>query len=180
VRIDSNYSYAYAKAVFSLASQTNCLEDWGNFLNCFASMMQSVELEVFCTMPATFCKKPPDELLIALFHDLNVTLYVSMVNFIRLIVVKKRLALLPHISKIYQEMFAEYSKILRVKITTVQELTADDKQRFLDELSLRYGYKIELEQEVSAALIGGAILRIKDKIIDGSVAGQMRRLRAIL
>lgn len=194
MKIDSIHSYAYAKAIFSLALQQNKLADWEKFLNYFTRIAQFKDVTEYCNMPASLystqtdsqCiapidpKQEPVDLLITLLQELQITLLPEMLNFIQLVLQKKRLELLPHISKIFQEMYAEYSKILRVKVITVQQLTDSEKQKLIDDLAHHYGYTIELEQEIAAELIGGAIIRIKDKIIDGSVAGQLRRLRACL
>lgn len=193
MKIDSIHSYAYAKAIFSLALQQNKLAEWEKFLNHFMRITQIKSVTEYCNMPTSFYStktdsqciapagpKQPFDLLTALLQELQITLLPEMLNFIQLVLQKKRLELLLHISKIFREMYDEYSKILRVKVTTVQQLADSERQKLVDDLAHHYGYTIELEQEIAAELIGGAIIRVKDKVIDGSVAGQLRRLKTYL
>ena len=39
------------------------------------------------------------------------------------------------------------------------------------------GGRIELEQEVDPSLLGGLVVRVGDRLIDGSVRGRLERLR---
>jgi F-type H+-transporting ATPase subunit delta len=54
---------------------------------------------------------------------------------------------------------------------------SDEETRHLsDRLRQRFQREIDLDVEVDASLIGGAIIRARDQVIDGSVRGQLKRL----
>jgi len=180
MKIDSIHSYAYAKAVFRFAVEQNKLQEWQNFLSCFVTITKFESVEAYCDIPLCLrgdtLWQQPLKLLTTLLQDMQISLTNEMINFIHLLLCRKRLELLPHISKIYQEMNAEYSKILHVKIETVQQLTDDERQKLIDSFAKQYGCAVELEQKITEEIIGGAIVHIKDKVIDCSVVGQLRRL----
>ena len=56
-------------------------------------------------------------------------------------------------------------------------MTTEERAGLTRALEARTGKHIEIQEEVDPSLIGGAVLRIGDTIIDGSVAGHLRRLR---
>ena len=176
MKISNEVSYAYAKAVFSLAVQQDELTEWGTFLKYFAVIAQTQAMVDYCARPL----QQPQKLLLSIFDDFAIAVTPPMVNFVKLILLKKRWSLLVNISEIYQDMLAEHLHLLRVKIIAAVQLTEDEKQKIIEELTHRYACSIELQQEVDAALIGGAILHIKDKVIDGSVAGQLQRVKKYL
>ena len=67
-------------------------------------------------------------------------------------------------------------------ITVYYGEDVDEKgaQATADKLEKIYGRKIAVHSEVDSSLLGGAVIRVGDEVIDGSTAGKLRRLRRSL
>ncbi|HBC72037.1 MAG TPA: F0F1 ATP synthase subunit delta, partial [Coxiellaceae bacterium] len=57
------------------------------------------------------------------------------------------------------------------------ELTPTQKEQFLVALQKRYNCEILLQCHIDSALIGGAVVYISDKVIDGSIKGMLQKLK---
>ncbi len=66
------------------------------------------------------------------------------------------------------------------RVTTALALSDDDKEQFRQRLREKYGEGLEFDFEVDSALIGGAIVQIGDKVIDGSVASRLESMSNVL
>jgi F-type H+-transporting ATPase subunit delta len=62
-------------------------------------------------------------------------------------------------------------------VTTAVPLIDAEREALRAKLVERFGPDLEFQYEVDDALIGGVHLRVGDKVIDGSVAGQLAALR---
>ena len=101
----------------------------------------------------------------------------TQLNLLRLLRRKKRLALGPSIASYYRELLDERRGVTRAVVRTAVEIDDDLRGRFADELARRTGSIVELETEVDPELIGGAVIRIGDRLIDGSTRTALRGLR---
>ena len=98
-------------------------------------------------------------------------------NLLRLLRRKGRLALGPSIASYYRELLDERRGVARALVRTAVELDDERRRRFGEELARRTGRSVELETEVDPDLIGGAVIRIGDRLIDGSTRAALRGLR---
>lgn len=98
-------------------------------------------------------------------------------RFLYLIVDKRRESILPELNREFRRLSYQYRNIQPVVVRVATRMTTDERSDLIQALAARTGKQIELQEEVDPSLIGGAVLRIGDTIIDGSVAGHLRRLR---
>lgn len=101
-------------------------------------------------------------------------------NLFRLLRRKNRLALGPSIASYFHEMWNEERGVERALVRTAVELDDATRERMREQLSQQSGKTIELETEVDPSLIGGAVIRIGDRLIDGSTRTRLRQLRGRL
>ncbi|PYD07325.1 F0F1 ATP synthase subunit delta, partial [Pseudomonas syringae pv. syringae] len=88
----------------------------------------------------------------------------------------KRLMLLPEIEALYEVYRAEQEKILEVDVVSYSELTPAQQQRLSESLSQRLSRKVSLKISIDPSLLGGALIRAGDLVIDGSVRGKLNML----
>ncbi len=101
--------------------------------------------------------------------------------FIHLITRNKRENLLPGIANSFTELYKEHKHILDVELISAQPLEDDVKNKVIDKVKAKYGdYTINLIEKTDVSLIGGFIVKIKDKQIDSSIANQLTNLKNIL
>ncbi|UCC86325.1 MAG: ATP synthase F1 subunit delta [Anaerolineales bacterium] len=62
------------------------------------------------------------------------------------------------------------------RITSAVPLTSDEKEAFRQRVHARFGPDVDLDFRVDSSALGGAIVQVGDKIIDGSVAGKLNAL----
>jgi len=61
-------------------------------------------------------------------------------------------------------------------ITSTLPLTADEQEAFRQRIHARFGPDVDLDFRVDSSLLGGVVVQVGDKIIDGSVAGKLSAL----
>jgi F-type H+-transporting ATPase subunit delta len=101
----------------------------------------------------------------------------SQLNLLRLLRRKSRLALGPSIASYFRELLDERRGIARAQVRTAVAIDDERRARFAEELARLTGLSVELETEVDPELIGGAVVRIGDRLIDGSTRTALRGLR---
>jgi len=101
-------------------------------------------------------------------------------NFVALLAEQDRLGLLPEIQRQYEQQRAAHERVLKVEVVTAHALTADAEAALAERLARRFGSKVEITQRLDSTLIGGAVIRAGDTVIDGSVRGRLARLAETL
>jgi F-type H+-transporting ATPase subunit delta len=97
-------------------------------------------------------------------------------NFIALLAENHRLGLLPEISAQFETLKAEIEHSIDVEVTTALALTDAQRETLSKALSTRFGRTVRLHETVDASLLGGAIVRSGDLVLDGSLTGRLARL----
>ncbi len=98
------------------------------------------------------------------------------VNFLKTLSTYRRLELLPDIHAQFEALRREAEARAHVLVTSAHPMSDDEQSSLRERLHQRFGRDIELEGEIDPSLIGGAVIRAQDQVIDGSVRGQLERL----
>ncbi|MBI4871735.1 MAG: ATP synthase F1 subunit delta [Candidatus Riflebacteria bacterium] len=98
-------------------------------------------------------------------------------EFLRLVLRKKRHEVLPFIEPEYRRMMETQRNQLRVHITSAFPLEDGERGFLTEKLSSLTGHQILLEEAVEPRLLGGIVIRYGDKQIDGSLRSHLDRLR---
>lgn len=102
----------------------------------------------------------------------------EMLGFIKLVVNKERYTELPKIFRYLVDRIKEEKKIGVAFVTTAVELTEAKKQSVEKRLLQTTQYKkMEMHYSVDASLIGGMVIRIKDRVVDSSVRTQLEEMK---
>ena len=101
-------------------------------------------------------------------------------NLARLLRRKGRLALGPSIASYFRELLDERRGIARAEVRTAVEIGDERRRWFADRLAELTGKEIEVDAQVDPDLIGGVVVRIGDRLIDGSTRSRLRGLRTRL
>lgn len=70
----------------------------------------------------------------------------------------------------------EEKGVLTAYVTSAADLTAEEREELQDKLSKQTGKKIELDCKIDAALIGGMVIRVKDRLLDYTIRGELHKL----
>lgn len=79
-----------------------------------------------------------------------------------------------------ERMMAGGPLVQVARVTTALELSDSDKEQFRQELRKKYGAELEFAFYTNPTIIGGAIVQIGDKVIDGSVATRLKSMGNLL
>jgi len=97
-------------------------------------------------------------------------------NFVQLLADNGRLLLLPQIAAQYAALRAEVENTVDVTVTSALPLTAEQSAKLTDALTRRLRRTVRLNTTVDPSLIGGALVRAGDFVVDGSLRGRIERL----
>lgn len=162
-------SRKYATAVFSLA-----MEAWMRVLNQVQDQLadQPKLVESLENPDRTFEEKKADldKLLPAEGVDQKVR------NFLYTLLENEQIGLLGEILESLEQMSRGGPQVQVVYVTTAVALSDDDKEQFRQKLRAQYGENLEFVFRVDQSIIGGAIVQVGDKVIDGSVASRLESM----
>ena len=167
----------YGTAIFEIANEDNKLEEYGRELaDVSQALFAQAELKDFLTNPQI---QPEDkkQVLLRLLKD---QVSPMMMNFLLLLVDKRRIVLLEAINDCYQELSNKAQGIIVADVTTAYELKAELRSRLSSKLESVTGKKVQLRTHQDQSIIGGVVVKIGDTRIDGSVIGRLQALKAEL
>ncbi len=169
----------YAKAVFELASTQNKLSLWLDYLKILAAFVQNKDTIAFLTNPQSRVADHTALLLYGLSQS-KLEVIPEVKNFIQTIAHNKRLLILPEIQELYEIMREEAEKTIVVTVSSFLELTQSEQEQLKAALRTRLNREVSLNLQIDKTLMGGAVIRADDLLIDGSVRGKITKLRAAL
>ena len=162
----------YARAVFEIARDDDALAAWSEFLERGSLAVADARIQALIGNPAVTRAELAD-LFIELCGD---SAGANGANFIRLLADNGRMAWLPEIAAEYELLRAEAENIVDVQLTSAVELDEAQRDSFASSLRKRLGRDVRLHCDTDASLLGGAIIRAGDLVIDGSLFGRLERL----
>ena len=174
----SNISKRYARAFFDIAAGENKLEGYYNELAQFSSFInQDQNLREFLANPVfeQAIKKNVVEKLIS-----KLQLSAMTINFLKLLVDKKRIEVLPDITICYRQMMDEELKKVSVNLKTAFPLSAEMQAYISSSLGKLTGRQVEMTVEKDPALLGGIVIGVGDTLYDGSIKNQLNNMRNLL
>ena len=168
----STIARPYALAAFEYARDNQQLPAWKDFLDTasfFASYPAISKLMEHSDLPSAK--------LFDLFHELLAAkLDAERNNFLVLLSKNKRLNALPEIANAFNAHYATLLKTSKVRVITATETEESFRQKLIKSLTKRIQREVTLQCEIDPSLIGGAIIYIGDRVIDGSIRGKLSRL----
>lgn len=171
----------YARAIFDLANETGALEAWSQALAAAATVVSNEDAEKFLSLP-DLTDDQRAEFIESVAAETGAEQLRSPQGraLLRLLAQNDRLGALPEISAQFDELKAEAENKVEVTLVSATEVDGEVAERIARSLERRFGRKVELKREVDPSLLGGAIIRAEDMVIDGSVRTRLQRLAETL
>jgi F-type H+-transporting ATPase subunit delta len=169
----------YAKAVFMLALADKRLPQWSAALRAAAGVVADPRVMVLLGNPGVSADQ-----LVGLVTEIGgATLGASgfdeqAKNFVRTLAANRRLGFLPEIAARYEQLRADAERTVDVTVTSAVELSAEQQARYSDAMRRRLEREVRLHCELDPGLLGGAVIRADDLVIDGSVRSALSQLAA--
>ena len=166
----------YALAAFDIAKENDRLDHWSHALEQLAHVTSTPKIREYLSSPVHSSVAKATTVVDLLEDDLTE----STKRFVRVLAENQRLDLIAEIRETFEELLAEERKTLTVEITTAVELTPDEVKAFDDALTRKFQREIDLSVEVNPDIIGGALIRAGDTVLDGTVRGKLEKLQTSL
>ena len=162
----------YAKAIFALARKANKLAETSAGLIRSAEVVADPRVHALLGSPHVTATQLA-QLVTGIAGD---TLDEHGRDFVTLLAQNRRLGFLPEIAALFEQMKSEVENTVDVEVTAASPLSADQESRYAAALQKKLGRNVRLRTKVDGSLLGGAVLRAGDLVIDGSIKGRLERL----
>ena len=177
----------YAKAVFQLARTQTQLPQWSTVLQTAASAVSDARVAPLLGNPHVTPEQLV-ELIAGVVSDVSGTgantsaaiasLKTQARNFIATLAHYRRLGFLPEIAAHFEQLRADAERTLDVTVTSAIALSGAQREQFARAMRKRLDREVRLHCEIDPALLGGAVIRADDLVIDGSVRASLLQLAA--
>lgn len=162
----------YAQAAFEHARGSGQVSPWSEGLAFLAALFSDPTLRALVHDPRIGRPR-----LTQLIFDLaGERLTPDLRNFVRVLLDADRILILPEIARLYALLVAEAAGVVEVEVISAFSLEADQQQAIERAVRRRVGKDIEVKTRIDPALIGGAVIRMGDLVIDASVRGRLQQL----
>lgn len=162
----------YARAAFDYARGGNALAAWGDVLKAASAALGDERVAALVGNPHVRSA----DLVTFLLDLIGASTDAHVRNFVHLLADNGRLELLPQIAEQYESLRADVENTVDVVVTSAMPLTAEQSANLTAALAKRLKRTVRLQQEIDPKLIGGAIVRAGDFVVDGSLRGRVERL----
>lgn len=169
----------YAKAVFADAQASAQLSAWGDVLRVLQLVMTHDEVVSLLKDPAV---QPSDwqRFLMSICEsavaESTRTLGDRLANFIALLIEARRLLVLCEVATLYHRLRLRAEGVVEVEMVSAYPVTEQQKARFQSLMEKHFAATVQMSFSDDADLIGGALLRSGDWVMDGTVKRKLTRL----
>lgn len=174
----SNISKRYARAFFEIAGEEKKLEQYYNELSQFSSIVaENKDLGGFLANPI-FDEEAKKKVLEKIIGRLSLSK--MTINFLNLLIDKKRIDVLPDIETCYRQLMDETLQKVRVTLKTAFPLSGEMQDYITSNLKKMTGQAVEVTVESDKGLLGGILIGVGDTLYDGSIKNQLNNMRNLL
>ena len=165
----------YAIALFNAAEAEDVLDQMYGDAASFAKLIQAEKgfHRFLVSLQATPDQKK--DIVIRTIGDRASGLFVK---FVLLLIDKKRISNFEEIEKAFEALYEDHRGIVEVAVVTAIPLDLETERKAKATIERRTGKTAKIVKRVDPGVIGGVIMIVGDKIIDGSIRnrlGEMRR-----
>jgi len=168
----STIARPYAQAAFSMAESQNNLKNWSDMLQLVAAVVSDDAMRELIGNPSIENDKLI-EIIIGICGD-GLDQYGQ--NFVRILAENERLDVTSEIADLYEAKRAEAERTVEAVVTSAFPLSEAQQAQLVTALKKRLGRDVELVTKTDENIVGGAIVRAGDLVIDASVTGQLEQL----
>jgi F-type H+-transporting ATPase subunit delta len=162
----------YAEAAFELARAANALPAWSSMLRYVSAVVAEPAMARSLDNPK-FTPGDKESLILSVCGE---KLDAMARRFVRVLVEADRVAVLPQIAALFDELKNDAEGVATARIDSAFPLTDAQLAELKEALEKRFGKKIEATVNVDPELVGGARITVGDTVIDASVRAQLQSM----
>lgn len=168
----STLARPYAKAAFQAAVSAGDVQAWSIMLSVASSVAEQEKVVEVLSNPNLTGAQQAQTFIDVCGDSLNE----AGQNLVNVLAENKRIPLLPQIFEQFEHLKAELEKAVDVEIISAYEVTDETKQKLTQALKAKLDKDVRVTTTVDTALVGGAIIRAGDLVIDGTLKGKLAKL----
>lgn len=165
-------SRPYANAVFDLAQSSGNLESWSKTLNILVTTSRDIAVQTMLESPDMAAIEKAAKLAELCADEIDD----DAGSFLHALAEHDRLSLLSQIQRQFEALRAEQERTLDVEVVSAFDLTQGQSDALKAALQRKYEKDVALTSRTDTSLIGGAVVRAGDMVVDGSVRGRLTKL----
>lgn len=172
--LNQSVAKRYAKAFLLLAQEKNSVPQYQEELQLVSEHISSID--GFTDYLRSFLV-PPEKKKELFKRAFSAVVSLSTMNFINLVIDKRRESLLLEIYEEFEALAAEANNIVKGEIYTARAVPEAALTELMASLSEKTGKKIVLIPKIDPSLIGGVVVKIGDKVVDATIKSQLASLK---
>lgn len=162
----------YAQATFELARDSQSLKQWSDMLAVSALIASDDNMADVIVNPRITAEDTASIVIDVSGDNLNE----EGKNFIRLLAENHRISVLPEIAILFEKMRADHERSQEAVMISAFPVSDAQRDKVAAVLKARLGRDVTLKCETNSELLGGAIIKAGDLVIDGSARGSLEKL----
>ena len=165
-------SRPYANAIFNLAKKERQLSAWSKMLGVLSGTAEDDRVKRLLESPEIANVVKAQRLIEVCSDELDD----RGRRFLRVLAENNRLDLIAAITEQFEQLKAQEERILEVEVISAYVVSESEERNLKQALERKFEKEVILASRIDATLIGGAIIRAGDTVIDGSVRGKLDKL----
>ncbi len=170
---DRKIAQRYAVALFSESKKLGLQQKIKEHLRLFSSIFADKKVFNYFASPKIKLFQKENTILRSLPEDTPLLFK----NFLRYLLFKKRMDCIHYIQEEYDVLYDIEQNILKVNLKTSVPIDGLLRNKILKKLKVRYGKNVILQEEIDENILGGILVKIGDRIIDGTIITSLRTLK---
>jgi F-type H+-transporting ATPase subunit delta len=176
--IDTTLSKRYATALVEIAQEQNALDKYAGDLDSLSKLVEESRDFREILMNPVFTRDDKKKIAGPVLKKMGADPMV--INFVYLLIDRKRIDQLTGIEKAFRAKVDEIRGITRGQIISAEPLGAAELGRVTDILAKVTGKQVMVTTKVDPSLIGGLVARVGDMVFDGTIRTQLNQLKESL
>lgn len=176
--IDTTLAKRYAKALVEIGLEKDALDTYGQNLSALSELMATSRDFREVLVSPVFTKEDKKRIAGEILQRMDADPIV--VNFVNVLVDRKRIDQLPGIETAFRQKVDEIRGITRGEVISAQPLDDDALARVTEALSAVSGKQVSVTTGVDPQLIGGLMAKVGDMVFDGTIRTQLNQLKESL
>lgn len=165
----------YAHAIFELAEDAGSFAPWQKRLSGLRQLLEEGELATTLAEPSLRISQKVELCRAVLAQDKGLDKEAG--NLLLVLVTTRRQRLLPAIEEGYQQLVDKREGRVLAQLTTAVAVSPAEQKQLAEQLSKRLHLDVRFEASVDPALLGGAVVRVGDRVFDASLTTRLQQLR---
>lgn len=165
----------YAQAAFEVALKQQALDKWQQML--YAMSVACSDADFLSSLKNASSSSVASERLLEVLKDL---LDEYGQNFVKALGEKFRFDVIPEVYSEFVKLREMHEKVMEISVVSARELDEASLNAIKQKVTDKYGCSVILKTIIDPSIMGGAVLKIGDEVIDASVKSYLKGMASAL